>query len=59
MDAADMTHDPGMTLEHWLLWHWLPWQGVPSLVVVSLLAVGAGVVVSRLMRRHMRRRKEP
>ncbi|WP_175628219.1 hypothetical protein [Thioalkalivibrio denitrificans] len=54
-----MTHDPGMTLEHWLLWHWLPWQGVPSLVVVSLLAVGAGVVVSRLMRRHMRRRKEP
>ena len=53
-----MSHDPGMTLEHWLLWHWLPWQGVPSLVVVALLAVGAGMIISRLMSRRIRRRKE-
>lgn len=52
-----MSHEPGMTLEHWLLWHWLPWQGVPSLVVVILLAIGVSVVVSRLVRRRTQARK--
>lgn len=46
-----MTHDPGMTLEHWLFWHWLPWQAVPTLIVASLLAVAVGAAVSWLVRR--------
>jgi MFS superfamily sulfate permease-like transporter len=46
-----MSHDPGMTLEHWLLWHWLPWQAVPSLIVVVLVAVAVGAAVSWLIRR--------
>jgi hypothetical protein len=46
-----MSHDPGMTLEHWLLWHWLPWQAVPTLIVVALLAVALGAAVSWLIRR--------
>ncbi len=45
-----MSHDPGMTLDHWL-----PWQAVPALIIVSLLTLAVGAAVSWLIRRRCQR----